>query len=371
MKAHERLWKAIQHEEADRVPTFSQHIESPFLQRYDEIYEIQDDYGMLVPELACAKELGLDSKWHHSSSIKISEDNRPDIPPEILKKFEGKFIGNEGSVSERGDDGTWYIDGVLKTPELIKEWISFIKTFEPGSESHWKSIGKIWKAGLETDMVPIPTAGGPTYTSWSSIGLNRLAYITRKYPQLFKDLHSAWCDVAIMQHTCLFEQGIDMVFICDDHCYKDRCMFSPTQFQEFFVDNFKRITKNAEKYGAKVFMHSDGDLTMEIPYLIDAGFAAAEPLEYEAGNRLENLKEKYGDKITLIGNVAASDVLSYGTLDETIALTKKCMKDAAEGGGYILAPGSDVLGTIKIENFKAMIATVKKYGNYPLDKSKL
>jgi len=172
-------------------------------------------------------------------------------------------------------------------------------------------------------------------------------------------------------HKCLFEKGIDIVFICDDHAFKDRCMFSPKQFEEFLVPNFQRMADNAHKHGAKFIVHTDGNLHMEIPYLARAGVDAVEPLEYEANNNLKLMKEKYGDKICLIGNVAASDVLSYGSVADTVRMTKKCLLDASENGGYILAPGSDVLGTIKIENMQAMVKTVKKFGKYPINRKNL
>jgi len=369
VNAHDRIWAALSHEEPDRVPTFAQHIEPLFLEHYDEKYELQDDYGLHQPDLALAKEIGLDSKWNHSGYSVAPRDSRPELPADLQTRFEGKIISDEGQVHARGPNMSWYVDGVLKTPELIREWISYIKTFEVSNETHWNYCGEVWKTGCEIDMVPIPTAGGPTYTSWASVGLDRLAYIVRKYPEVFRDLHAAWSDLAIQQHNCLFEEGIDLVFFCDDHCYKDRCMFSPAQFEDLFVDNFRRMANNAHKHGAKIIMHSDGYLGEEIPLLIKAGIDAAEPLEYEANNRLGPLKEQYGDKISFIGNVAASDVLSYGTVENTIALTKQCILDAAVGGGYILAPGSDVLGTIKIENMKAMIDTTKKFGSYPIDRS--
>ncbi len=119
MDAHERIWKALSHEEPDRVPTFCQHIEKPFVIRYDQTIEIKDDYGMVKPELAIAKELGLDSKWTHSSRYVVDEKNRPEIPQDLLEKFKEKKISNNGHVYETNDKGeTWYVDGVLKTPEV-------------------------------------------------------------------------------------------------------------------------------------------------------------------------------------------------------------------------------------------------------------
>jgi hypothetical protein len=373
MNVHERFMKAICHEEADRVPTFVQTIEPGFIEQYDAEIEIKGDPQMMGIELQVGKELGLDSKWIHTMGYSADPKLRPTIPSDLLKKFEGMHIAADGHVSEtRMEDAKtsggshWYKDGILKTPELIREWISYMKTFTYPDSSYYKQIAAIWHDSIQKDFLPIPTTLGPDYVSWAAIGMDRFAYLARKYPQDVADLFLAWAKVAKESQTRLFEVGIDMVFFCDDHCYKDRCMMNPAQFERFCYPAMKLMADNAHKHGAKIFLHSDGYLVEEMPFLIKAGIDAAEPLEYEANNRLGPLKEQYGDKIAFIGNVGASDVLSYGTVEETIALTKKCLKDAAAGGGYVLAPGSDVLTTVKPRNILAMIETAKKYGQYPL-----
>ncbi len=375
MNAHDRIWKTLSHEEPDRIPTFCQTIDPPFVKKYRK-YMTKNGNGLkyyrnwfllFKRELAVAKSLGLDAKWKHSGLFFPHFFHKPKIPTKLKQKYLQKGRVNlAGHIYGWNRGEQWYIDGILKTPDLVREWITYVKNFQPGPDFYWRYTGKLWRKGCEMGVVPIPTAGGPTYTTWASIGLNRLAYMIRKYPNLVRELHSAWTDVDIRMQTRLFEQGIDMVFICDDHAYKDRCMFSKSQFQDLFVDNLKRMANNAHKHGAKLLMHTDGNLEQEIPQLIEAGFDAVEPLEYEANNRLKPLKELYGDKITLIGNVASSDVLSFGTVEQTIAMTKQMILDAGEKGGYILAPGSDIIPNTKIENIEAMIATVHKYGTYPL-----
>ena len=103
-----------------------------------------------------------------------------------------------------------------------------------------------------------------------------------------------------------------------------------------------------------------------MPYLVETGVDGIDPLEYESGISLTSLKNSFGDKITLIGNISATHVLSYGTVKDTIEATKKALNDAAIGGGYILGAGSDILDTCKYENVKAMVDTVKKDGIYPI-----
>ncbi|HME52472.1 MAG TPA: uroporphyrinogen decarboxylase family protein [Candidatus Lokiarchaeia archaeon] len=376
MDAHERIFTCLSHEEPDRIPTFVQHLEPPFIKAYDEQIELKSDYGYKGGfDLMVATELGLDSKWNHGAGVgPRSSKDMPDVPDDVLKEatkgLEHYSINSDGSLSARNSAGEgWYQDGLLYTPDLIKDWISFIKSFVPSDEATLEHLVEdVWKVGLNNDIVFIPTAGGPVYTTWSSIGLKHFAYVTRKYMPLVKQLINAWKDKTIEIHNILFEHGMDMVFTCDDHAFKGHQIFRPELWDELVLPVYTEIAANAHEHGARYCVHTDGNLMDEIAGLIKAGVDGVDPLEYEAGNRLGPLKEQFGTNICFIGNVPSSDVLSFGTVEDTIKITKQQMLEAGEGGSYICAPGSDVLGTIKPENLQAMIATVKKYGKYPLDK---
>jgi len=188
----------------------------------------------------------------------------------------------------------------------------------------------------------------------------------RKHFDLVKDLAKALGRITKELQSCFFEKGIDLAFICDDWALKGSTIFNPKHWNEIISPVYKELAKNAHKHGAKLLIHSDGDVTETIPFLIDSGVDAIEPLEYESGMRLEPLKMKYGSEICLIGNISATHVLTFGSVETTIAATKQALKDAAEGGGFILGAGSDILSTCKYENVKAMVDTVKKYGKYPI-----
>ncbi|MBD3350949.1 MAG: hypothetical protein GF364_05630, partial [Candidatus Lokiarchaeota archaeon] len=282
MNALDRIWKALNHEEPDRVPTFTQSIEPKFVERYDKEIEIKGEPWLPRIDLQLAFEMGFDSKWVHIGGCKTPEE-RPEIPESIEIK-ENQRISDYGHIHQYGSDGrNWYVDGALKTPEIVKEWIDFIKTFEPKPESFYKAFKKEWDQCLEHDLVPIPTAGGPTYTTWAAMGITRFAYMMRKYPNLVHGFLNALTDITIEMHKCIFEQDIKMVFICDDHAFKDRIMMRPSDFRKFIVPIFKRLTDNAHKNGAKFILHTDGNIWEEMDCLIEAHVDAAEPLEYESG----------------------------------------------------------------------------------------
>ncbi|HMF33396.1 MAG TPA: uroporphyrinogen decarboxylase family protein [Candidatus Lokiarchaeia archaeon] len=372
MNAHDRLLAALSHEKPDCVPTFSQTLEQGFLKAYDQEVELQDDYGFADVQLMVAKELGFDAHWVHFGFSQAPERGKPEIPLDLRPQMEKYVIGDGGEIfgkNEKGED--WYVGGILKTPELLQEWTDYVHTFKLADEAKYATFADTWKHGCEVDCVPIPTAGSPIYSTWSGIGMGRVAYMMRKFPSLVEGLLDAWTNLCIEGHKRLFELGATMVFVCDDHAQKDRGFFSPAQFEHFFEPVYTRLSENAHRHGAKFLLHTDGYLVDEMPNLVRAGVDAAEPLEYEAGNRLGPLKERYGKNIAFIGNVPASEVLCFGTVDDTIHSTKTCIRDAGEGGGLVLAAGANILATSRVANVQAMITTTREYGTYPLDFTRL
>lgn len=370
MNVHDRIVKTLEHEEPDRIPTLAQVLENGFMEKLDplpDFFPWLDEHFSGQYMLDCARYLGLDAIWYHYHRERLEEKDKPEVPKDILEKYGLGEPSTSGHYSEQG----WYKDGVLKTPELLKEWTSFIKTWEAGNDKSYADYAKIWEHNISEGLVPIPTGGGVAYVTWSSIGINRFAYLARKHLGLVKDLAKAWGKFTIKQHDMLFEHGVDMVFICDDFCMKERSIYSPEQFDQIVIPVYKMLADNAHKKGAKFLIHSDGNVTELLPLLVKSGVDAIEPLEYESGARIPPLKEKYGDQITFIGNVPATFTLSFGTMEETIRMTKDLMLQCGSGGGYIVAPGSDVLASCKVENMRAMIETTKKFGIYPLDKEKL
>ncbi|MHA1341141.1 MAG: uroporphyrinogen decarboxylase family protein [Promethearchaeota archaeon] len=371
MNVHTRIRKTLDHEEPDRVPILVQTFEWPFIMKaysslgWKKILMLAKPYY----QLNTAKILGIDAVWFHFGRFKIPHKEKPEVPYEIKKKFglqDAKINDWAQAFTYRKKGTSWYMDGVLKTPELIREWISYMKLWEPGEDFHFKRLKKIWDKYIKKRLLPIPTGGAVSYGTWSTIGINRFAYMTRKHLNLVKKLAKVLGKITKEFQTKLFEFGIDMAFVCDDWAFKGSIIFNPKQWDEIIGPVYADIAKNAHKYDSKFLVHTDGNITECIPYIVKSGADAIEPLEYESGARLKPIKEQFGDKITLIGNVPATFALTFGTKDEVISMTKQCIKDAAIGGGYILGAGSDILGTCKLENVKIMIETAKKYGKYPL-----
>jgi len=74
-----------------------------------------------------------------------------------------------------------------------------------------------------------------------------------------------------------------------------------------------------------------------LPDLAQTKIAAVHPLQRTAGMDLGWVKQHYGRRFCIIGNVDSSRTLPFGTPEQVEAETREAIDTAAPGGGYVLA----------------------------------
>ncbi|SMD14399.1 uroporphyrinogen decarboxylase [Desulfocicer vacuolatum DSM 3385] len=111
--------------------------------------------------------------------------------------------------------------------------------------------------------------------------------------------------------------------------------------------------------------HSDGKLDAVMDDLVSLGMKAINPFQPDVMD-IKAMKEKYGDKIAVWGNIDLHYTLTRGTVDEVIEEVKTRFREVGPGGGYIISSGNTLTDYCKIENVLAMIDTIDKYREYPI-----
>ena len=96
--------------------------------------------------------------------------------------------------------------------------------------------------------------------------------------------------------------------------------------------------------------------------LAQTKIAAVHPLQRTAGMDLREVKETYGDRFCIIGNIDSSRTLPYGTPEEVAAEVRDAIDIAAPGGGYILASDHSLHDGISVENITMMFQLGAEYG---------
>lgn len=137
-------------------------------------------------------------------------------------------------------------------------------------------------------------------------------------------------------------------------------------FDTFITPRMKKFNEAVHAKGAKLVKHTDGMIMELLPKFIECGADGHQSIDPIAGMDLAIVKEKFGDKLTLWGNIDCANLMCFGTPDMVDAAVSQCMKAAAKGGGYIFGTCNSIVRDTKPENYLRMIKCAKKYGKYPI-----
>ena len=74
------------------------------------------------------------------------------------------------------------------------------------------------------------------------------------------------------------------------------------------------------------------------------------------------VKQNYGQRFCIIGNIDSSRTLPFGTCAEVATEVREAIDIAAPGGGYVLASDHSLHDGIPVENITTMFAVGAEYG---------
>ena len=111
--------------------------------------------------------------------------------------------------------------------------------------------------------------------------------------------------------------------------------------------------------GFVVTMHMDTNWTKNFPYFLDLPRKKCIAM-LDSTSDIFKAKEILGNHMCIMGDVPPA-LSTLGTVEEMEAYCRKLIEVVGKGGGFILGTGCAVPAETKIENFKAMINSAKKY----------
>ncbi|MHA1298992.1 MAG: uroporphyrinogen decarboxylase family protein [Candidatus Helarchaeota archaeon] len=264
--------------------------------------------------------------------------------------------GRMGSISR--DTLAWYKGGIM-TPELLDEW-GFPNPLDP---TRLAIVDHALEINKDNKVFLMVMPGGMFECLYEAVGLEKFFYYIYDNPSFIRRLFDLQKKFLIEIGKYCIDKGTECIVLGDDSAYKSGPMMSPKLFEKYLFPRYREICNAFHKRGAKVLLHSDGDTHMLIDGWIKAGIDAIHPWEPPMMN-LKEAKEKWGDKVCICGNVDCGITLVYGPKQRIIDEVKKCIEDAAEGGGYMLSSSNSIHFGVPIKNYEIMIEAGRKYGVY-------
>jgi hypothetical protein len=148
-------------------------------------------------------------------------------------------------------------------------------------------------------------------------------------------------------------------------------LFSPDRFAELFLPGFKAQNDWVHRHtNWKTWQHSCGSIVRILPMLVESGLDIINPVQCSAeGMDPKWLKERFGRKLAFWGGgVDTQRTLPFGTKEGVIREVTERIKILAPGGGYVFNTVHNIQQGTPPENIIAAFDTVLKAGRYPISK---
>ena len=127
--------------------------------------------------------------------------------------------------------------------------------------------------------------------------------------------------------------GIEMIGIGGDFA-GTRLLISPESYRSFIVPEVRACADAVRAAGAWSVNASDGDLWPVMDdFLLGCGVDAYLEIDMGAGMDLAKLRQRYGARITFLGNMDCGRILSFSSPEEIARVTRKILEAGGTGGG--------------------------------------
>ncbi|MHA1232346.1 MAG: uroporphyrinogen decarboxylase family protein [Candidatus Helarchaeota archaeon] len=381
----ERIWKALNLEEPDRVPTHVIYLDAnnvdkilgpPPKSDFEVIEQLKQDFpdnwleqlnnviidmevDIFTRMAQAVLEIGIDCVQVGFLTFQfINEHEMIDIFGRVIEA-----LNNEGNIYP------FYKHGSINSKEKWKERKEDIvntqtKRYSRVAKKFYKKINK--KFQDQTVVFVTNDIQGIWESAWQGFGMENFVRHLYTDKDLIKDVVETITDFTISCFMSYMDAGAKVFVESEDLAYKSGPMMSPKIFDELLVPCYKRLVEAVHSRDGKIILHSDGNLYPILDSIVDCGFDGLHSIEPTAGMDLGVVKKKYGDKLCLLGNIDVGAILTHGTKDDVFKAVKEAIKKGAPGGGYFLSP-SNMINSIKVENLKWMVEAAKKYGQYPIN----
>jgi uroporphyrinogen decarboxylase len=158
----------------------------------------------------------------------------------------------------------------------------------------------------------------------------------------------------------------------DDLGYKTATFVPPKLLRRFAFPWYRSCVELAHKNGLPFVLHSCGNIYMPDETGRSVMDDLVEDVGIDAKHSYEDaimpackVKEKYGDKVAVLGGVDI-DKLARLSESELRRYVRDTINRCALGGGYALGSGNSIANYIPVQNYLAMLDEGLKFGRYPI-----
>lgn len=348
----ERVLRAFARQKADRLPVFDV-VNKPDM--YEHLLGESNftSGGRLCVQLA--KKLGMDAVTVHSAPYTCL------IPPKEKWNSPNSFTDRFG-LHFKVEDTSWPLGMIAGHVEADEDFLQALKNAEITDEDVQQVKEAVEEAGDE--IAVFGSVRGTFGFLFIALGLENLTYAMYDDPDLLLEIIEAadafWTKLGLK----LIEAGCTALYVANDMGMNGSTLISPAQLREFFFPSLRKQIETWKAAGGKVLFHSCGNVDAVLEDLADMGIDALNNIQVFSGMNLKSVKERIGDKVTIVGNVDATGIMcgsDQSKIDEAI---REVVATAGMDGGLIIATDHSFHEGMPEENVLYFLEKAREIGKF-------
>ncbi len=346
MTGLERIGTALQHKEADRVPA------GPLV-----CGAARRVYGVTYAEWA------QDGELQGKSMVQAVELIGVDGCLQLVDlSVEAADFGQEMVFPEENTPHPNYDNTFIKSPDDYAK----IERIDPTKSPRMKEAIKycdILMNEIGSTVAQMAFVYGPLGILSMMRSAERLFVDCMKHKEAVIQGMEIITDVLIDYIKALTKTGVHAVVL--DTLFASQCIMSKKLWMETEGPFARRIADAVREGGSMVIVHNCGngiyfDVQIETMQPVAISFAYTP----DDCKDMAEMKEKYGDKVALIGYVDPAWHMFLGNPEQVKEECKRQIEELAKGGGYILSTGCEFPPNGSLLNAIAMMEAAELDGKY-------
>ncbi len=202
------------------------------------------------------------------------------------------------------------------------------------------------------------------HSAATGLGMERLCMMVYDQPDLLREYMRRVEAFNRRALQAILSTGIvpDIAIFDADCAFKTSMMVSPEHYRELIFEPTNATAQVLHDAGITMLMHTDGRISDVFPIWLEMGVAGAHGVEAQA-NDLAEVKQRFGDRMTLFGNFDPV-ILATGETERIRALAREMVEVGRPGGRYVAAVNTIVGDHVPLANYLAFIEGVEEAASW-------
>jgi hypothetical protein len=362
MTARQRVERALDHSEPDRVPI------NDFIQNWPLVEACT---GQTV-----TRENAVDLLCKTiADNLDLVQAVAPPMEPRTRRDLDGFVYRDEWWT-------TWLVErpfnDLVGLEEHIRRNIDELQEYHTGdmitfagrADLYWgdkikdpREHFRALQEKVEDTVIALTESPVGLDTAFSRAGFELFSYAYADMPKLISAWLQSLCDFEVKRIHDIADAALSPVaLVYADIASNNGLFFSPTFLRKELLPRLRQNVDAWHTHGIKAVFHSEGNLTSFLDDLVTTGIDGIHPIEPMAGMNVGDVKCRY-PHLSMVGGLDNSHMLPFSTPGEVEAAVKVALQQGKPGGGFIIGT-SEVHPSCKPENVLTMWNTARTFGYY-------